>query len=273
MTEIDAHINYPAILIKLTHHEIERMSDNDIYEATRKSWRIAEYRRNNGPLSPAFAIAIYKQHVVAVYKIFQWEPTDDVSRWAFIGELDSEKTETIKGRSVAHFYRIGEQNPIKYINFVDPDEPSLGVDDLVEAIINRLHFEKSKHPRYWSLKIDLLRKALGIGPNDAEGYWLEDVLNGHSRLTTHILPTDMALELSGDIPIGAATFMVYQEYVIELARMRLDLVEINREFLSVLISESLGVNATRRVLVSNLLDAGLPESEPSWDVVDWRENY
>ena len=153
------------------------------------------------------------------------------------------------------------------------DQTTCGSEDLVEAIINKLHFEKSKHPEYWSLKINLLRLALGLGTIDHEGYWLEEVLNGNSRLTTSILPTEGALELSDRIPIGAATYSVYRDFQNELARMRADLIEINREFLSVLISSSLGENAAKRVPLSVLIAAGLPKSEPRWDASDWMENY
>ena len=273
MTEDEAPIDFPAILIRLTLHEIDKMSENDIYEATRKFWRIAEHRRNGGPGAPNFAIAIYEKQVIAVYHILWWEPSEDRLRWRFVGGLDRNKTDLLYSKSVAHLFRQGEQNPIKYINCSSPEDATCGVEDLVEAIINRLHFEKSKHPHYWSLKIDLLRAGLGLSATDQEGYWLEDVLNGISRLTTRILPTDGALELSDHIPIGAATFSVYRDFSSELARMRADLIEINREFLSVLISSSLEENATRRVPFSALLEAGLPESEPSWDVIDWMENY
>ena len=112
-----------------------------------------------------------------------------------------------------------------------------------------------------------------MGATDREGYWLEEVLNGISRLTTRILPTDGALELGDHIPIGAATYSVYRDFPDELARMRADLIEINREFLSVLISSSLGENAAKRIPFSDLIAAGLPESEPSWDVIDWMKNY
>lgn len=273
MTQAEADINFPAVLIKLTLHDIDRMSDDDIYEATRKSWRIAEDRRNGGPKSPTFAVSVYQNSVVAVFEIFAWESAEEGTRWAFIGKLDSEKTGSNKGKSVAHLYQQGAQNPIKYLNCSDLDEPSLGAEDLVEAIINVRHFGQSRHPDYWSTMETLMREKLGIGPDDQRGYWLEGVLNGPNALTMQILPTEGALEMSHDHPMGVATSAVWGKFSKAIEKMHIDLIEINREFLTALIRNILGADASRRIVLSELIAAGLPETEPQWSVFDWAENY
>jgi hypothetical protein len=145
---------------------------------------------------------------------------------------------------------------------------TVGYEELAEAYIKTIHFETVYHPDYWSTFIELLRAALEISKGDDCARWLDYVVND-IRMTTRIMPTEEALELSVDIPPGVAQDATYKKFSKEIDRMRLYLVEINREFLRVLIREILGERASKRIPMAQLIAAGLPPVEPEWSVFEW----
>lgn len=109
LTQIDD----PIILININKMFKRDMSVNDIYEVTRKSWKV--------DLSKArkvkYAIATYRGISRGVFEITSWNPSSDVEgRSEFVGKLASEAIlEKYNNKSVEMFLKKGSQNPIKYL--------------------------------------------------------------------------------------------------------------------------------------------------------------
>ncbi len=164
--------------------------------------------------------------------------------------------------------RAAEGVPGNVANVPQNSDVTVGYEDLAEAFIKTIHFQTVYHPEYWHKFIELMRAELNISKGREEAYWLDEVVE-KNRLTTRVMPTENYLELSMNVPPGAAQDATYQMFSKEIDRMRRDLVEVNREFLRVLIREILGENASKRIPMKQLIAAGLPSVVPPWDVFEW----
>ena len=101
------------------------MTDEALYEATRKWWPIGPRRRQpNLPSAPQWAMAIAGGVVRAVYRIDGWERPDleDVAvdprrsrRWGFRGIRDREMEKSYLYRDVRGYLR-GNQTTVNYVN-------------------------------------------------------------------------------------------------------------------------------------------------------------
>ena len=105
------------------------MSDYQLYDQTRRSWKVNEDRVKQ----VEYAFAIYEELVLEVYKIAGWFPAHttyntipvseeiikhdiDGQRLEFVGQVADENIrKKYVGKSVTSFYKRGEQNPIKYV--------------------------------------------------------------------------------------------------------------------------------------------------------------
>jgi len=101
------------------------MSDVAVYEATRGVWRVGS-RRDGAK----YAFTVVDGIVKEVYVISAWQPALTASystrrldralakgRWEFVGSRASGAVrDKYVGRSVAHYFRKGAQNPVIYIN-------------------------------------------------------------------------------------------------------------------------------------------------------------
>lgn len=120
-----------VVLIRINRLFTRGMTDDALYEATRKWWKVgAEARRIGTDRAPDWAMAVYGGVVRAVYRIKAWEkPTaedareapSDAARWAFRGERDASMEETYLGRDISSYLRALDsgspsQNPIRYVN-------------------------------------------------------------------------------------------------------------------------------------------------------------
>lgn len=122
----DARIAEPAVLIRLAGRLGEALTEDELYEATRGVWRVAEAKRAR--LEYAFAIA--GQTVREVYRIDAWheagttpyrtrteEEVRVAGRWEFTGTRapDALRSKYL-GRSVAEQFKSANPNPIRYVN-------------------------------------------------------------------------------------------------------------------------------------------------------------
>ncbi|MDP9365513.1 MAG: hypothetical protein M3Q10_15030 [Chloroflexota bacterium] len=120
-----------VVLIRINQLFERGMSDDALYEATRKWWRIAPARRHLGAASaPEWAMAVYAGIVRAVYRIETWEkPTEkalaeepnDAGRWGFHGSHDPVMETLYRDRDVSSYLRAVDterpsQNPLRYVN-------------------------------------------------------------------------------------------------------------------------------------------------------------
>lgn len=106
-----AIITEKVILINIRKRFYRGMSQDELYESTRKSWKATPLRHN-----PQFAFAIYNGIIRQVYEIDRWYPSyEGQKRWMFDGRIALHKQEYI-GQSVVKYLTLGAQNPVKYVN-------------------------------------------------------------------------------------------------------------------------------------------------------------
>ena len=89
-----------VVLIRINHLFERGMSDDELYEATRKWWRVGPRQHRLGTTwAPEWAMAVFGGVVRAVYRIEAWEqPTDEdiardakrIGRWGLRGKRDVE---------------------------------------------------------------------------------------------------------------------------------------------------------------------------------------
>lgn len=125
--EIDPR--HRVVLIRINQLFERGMSDADLYEATRKWWRIGPRRRQIGTIgAPQWAMAVYGGVVRSVYSIDAWEqPTEEdiasdpgrEGRWGFRGRRDPEMESLYLHRDVSNYLRSASgfpsQSPVRYV--------------------------------------------------------------------------------------------------------------------------------------------------------------
>jgi len=120
-----------VVLIRINRNFARGMTDDALYEATRKWWKVADAKRQLGTSSaPQWAMAVYGGIVRAVYRIDAWERPIEAEigrdpiafgRWGFRGMRDSEMESLYLHRDISSYLRgsetgIASQNPIRYVN-------------------------------------------------------------------------------------------------------------------------------------------------------------
>lgn len=108
----DALFDEPVMLIRISHLYRHDMSAVDLYEATRKDWKVGVRA-----YTVRIACAIYAGIVREVYAIDEWVPSPEIpGRMMFNGKVASSVVRNkYVDTSVAHYWKHGAQNPIKYV--------------------------------------------------------------------------------------------------------------------------------------------------------------
>lgn len=112
--EIFDPVDTPVLLVNLNRRYDREMTEEDLYQATRKSWKVGGDRRNK----VEYAIATYRGLTREVYAIHRWIPVPEngANRWAFEGTLAPEDIRhRYRYKSIAGLFPPGAANPIKYI--------------------------------------------------------------------------------------------------------------------------------------------------------------
>lgn len=110
----DAIIDDPVILINIKNLYQRNMTETEIYNATRKSWRISINRIKNSRIG----CSVYRGIIREVFVIEQWLPSPEVEgKYMFQGKVAPKdiKNKYIN-KSVSKYWKKGSQNPIKYVN-------------------------------------------------------------------------------------------------------------------------------------------------------------
>ena len=104
-------ISEPAIIITINKYYKRFMSEEDLYNITRISWRLANRRIK----MIKYGIASYRGIVREVYEIEGWFKTEDGKRWCFTGKIAEENIRNkYLNQSLENYIKKGSQNPIKY---------------------------------------------------------------------------------------------------------------------------------------------------------------
>lgn len=118
-------VDEPSILIRIPRLYREDMSDAELYDATRGTWRVGR-RAEQAELALAIADGVVRE----VYAIERWHPAATTvyrardpeklkteGRWEFTGRVALEAIRSkYRGRCVAHYFRQGQANPVQYVN-------------------------------------------------------------------------------------------------------------------------------------------------------------
>lgn len=107
----DAIFSDPVILININELYRPNMSATELYEATRKHWRVSILRASNIKI----ACSVYRGIIREVFIVHQWLPSPQKGRSYFEGKVASpEIRERYLYKSVAKHWKKGSQSPIKY---------------------------------------------------------------------------------------------------------------------------------------------------------------
>lgn len=109
----DAIIEEPAILININNLYQRDMTEVEIYNATRKSWRININRIENIKI----ACSVYRGIIREVFLTEKWLPSPEVEgRYMFQGKVAPKNLrDKYLNKSVSKYWKKGSQNPIKYV--------------------------------------------------------------------------------------------------------------------------------------------------------------
>jgi len=106
----ELNTNKPILLININKAYRRDMSDNELYDATRESWRLTVRREK-----AVYAVATYRGLTREIYKINDWYPVK--KRWAFNGTKANESIrKELRYKSVSSFFTKGASFPIRYLN-------------------------------------------------------------------------------------------------------------------------------------------------------------
>jgi hypothetical protein len=126
------YVSDPAILIRINQAFRYSMTAMELYDYTRGQWKLNPVRASNAK----YGIAVYEGIVQEVYEIQNWykagttfsvrqenenierDPKEGLDgRYEFIGNLASDDIrEKYKFKSVGHYFKQGNSNPIMYQN-------------------------------------------------------------------------------------------------------------------------------------------------------------
>ena len=98
-------------LLELNNDSPISINRSDIFNAVKGNWVLSVRRAKEA----ACVLAVARGIVRGVFVPSDWETVSHNNRKQMIGELDAAEYQYFVGKSVAHFFTNGSQNPIKYI--------------------------------------------------------------------------------------------------------------------------------------------------------------
>lgn len=112
-------IDDPVMLIRINKLYRPGISSDDLYEVTRRAWKVGTRRE-----AAEFACAVFQGVVCEVYEIGHWRIASQREgeswtgdRWEFVGKIADESVRSkYLGRSVKSYFTQGAQYPITYVN-------------------------------------------------------------------------------------------------------------------------------------------------------------
>lgn len=112
-----------VVLIKVPRSAPEGGDPATLFEAASRWWVVAESRRDGGPASPEYALAVVRGRVAAAYVIEGWQPAPSGVRWGFAGRSADDLFALYRGMDVTGYFPPGAANPLRYVNCGTPVSP------------------------------------------------------------------------------------------------------------------------------------------------------
>jgi len=107
----DVEVEENAIMINVNKLYQPTLTENELYEITRKWWKI---NKNRSP-EIKYALCIYNGIIREVYRVKSWEKDSENDRLAFKGEKAyGYARDKYLRKSVRKYQKKGNQNPIRY---------------------------------------------------------------------------------------------------------------------------------------------------------------
>lgn len=98
---------------------IIRLKDNiedpqELYERTRKSWRVSLKRANQAE----YVLSMYRGIVNEIYKVYNWQlDAGENSRYEFSGDIaEAAVRNKYLDMCLKDYFKKGQSNPITYVN-------------------------------------------------------------------------------------------------------------------------------------------------------------
>ncbi len=109
---VEAIFDEPAMLIRINQLYRYEMPKSELYEATRKDWKVGTRAK-----TIRIACAVYLGIIREVYVVDAWLPSTDArGRMMFNGHTAPPEIQNkYIDKTVAHLWKQGSQNPIKYV--------------------------------------------------------------------------------------------------------------------------------------------------------------
>jgi len=109
----DVLVAHPVILIRISRQFPYDMTEEQLYEATRRAWKLSARRD-----SAKFVFAVFEGVVQEVYEVQEWHSDAELPKlWEFTGTIASRSIRSrYKGGRVEKYFRPGQQFPITYLN-------------------------------------------------------------------------------------------------------------------------------------------------------------
>ena len=104
----------PILLININRKYRRSMTEQELYEATRRAWRLG-VRRNKA----RYAVATFRSLTREAYEIEEWyQPPDEYGRWVFNGvRVEDERIrQELVQKSIKSYHKPGQASPVKYLN-------------------------------------------------------------------------------------------------------------------------------------------------------------
>ncbi|HET8865174.1 MAG TPA: hypothetical protein VFM80_05705 [Gracilimonas sp.] len=128
----EVEIEEPSILIRINQAFRYSMEEVELYDYTRGQWKINPKRAED----VKYAFAVYKGVIQEIYTVINWYKAGNTfsvrrdnkfierekeerleGRYEFIGNIASDEIrKKYKFKSVAHYFKEGNSNPIMYLN-------------------------------------------------------------------------------------------------------------------------------------------------------------
>lgn len=124
----EAKIEESSLLIRINQLFHYGMSPVELYDATRGSWKVGSSRDK-----VKLAFAVYNGVIQEVYTVLQWFESGKtlyssnvqpaLGRWEFGGNIAPEEIRNkYINKTVNSYLKLGNQNPVAYVNINEPDE-------------------------------------------------------------------------------------------------------------------------------------------------------